>query len=266
MLRRQSKPRVTLQLGRAIGDGIERTLTPTGGILLVAFLGLQLLTQASVNTVVTGVFPDGPAGELEAALGLTLPVSATVAGGLFVVAIVLSAAYFVVLSRALTRSTAELSSFPSDLYTHRMGRATLSTFVGGLVVSLAVMVGFAFLFLPGIFLAVSFLFFAFVVGVEDRGIVGALKRSWGLSRGHRLKLAVLVFLAGVVGGVSGLVGTLFDLAGSAIVGELLVNTINSLLFVLLYGIIAAAYLQVREGGPQQVGSSGVPDSLDGIGS
>jgi hypothetical protein len=182
------------------------------------------------------------------------------------VAIVLSAAYFVVLSRALTRPIGELSSFPSDLYTRRMGRATLSTFVGGLIVGVAIMVGFAFLFLPGVFLAVSFLFFTFVVGVEDRGIVGALKRSWGLSRGHRLKLAVLVFLAGVVGGVSGIVGTIFDVAGSAIVGELIVNTVNSVLFVLLYGIIAAAYLQLQEGGPQRIGSSGASDSLDGIGS
>ena len=257
---------MTLQLGRAIGDGIKRILTPTGGILLLVFLALQLLTQASINTVVTGLFSDGPAGEIEAALGMTLPVSGTVAGGLFVGAVVLSSAYFAVLSRALTRPAGELSSFPSDLYTRRMGRATLSLFVGGLIVGPAIVIGFAFLFLPGIFLAVSFLFFTFVVGVEDRGIVGALKRSWGLARGHRLKLAVLVFLAGVVGGVSGIVGTVFDVAGSAIVGELIVNTINSILFVLLYGIIAAAYLQLQDGGPQRTGTRGVSDPLNGVGS
>jgi hypothetical protein len=147
-----------------------------------------------------------------------------------------------------------------------MGRATLSLFVGGLVVGPAIMIGFVLLFLPGVFLAVSFLFFTFVVGVEDRGIVGALKRSWGLSRGHRLKLAVLVFLAGVVGGVSGIVGTIFNVAGSAIVGELIVNTINSILFVLLYGIIAAAYLQLQDGGPQRTGTRGVSDPLDSVGS
>lgn len=256
---------MTLQLGRAIGDGIKRVLTPTGGILFAGFLVLQLLTQASVNTVVTSVFSDGPAGEIEAALGVTLPVSGTVAGGLFVAAVVLSSAYFVVLSRALTRSPGELSSFPSDLYVDRMGRATLSMFVGGLVVGLTIMVGFALLFVPGVFLAICFLFFTFAVGVEDRGIIGGLKRSWGLARGHRLKLTVLVFFAGAVGGVSGIVGTLFDLAGSAIVGELVVNTINSVLFVLLYGIIAAAYLQLQDGGPQRPGASGGPDSLDGIG-
>jgi hypothetical protein len=257
---------MTLQLGRAISDGIKRILTPTGGILLVVFLALQLLTQASINTAVVSVFSDGPAGEIEAALGLTLPVSGTVAGGLFLGAVVLSSAYFVVLSRALTRPTTELSSFPSDLYTRRMGRATLSMFVGGLVVWLVIMVGFVFLFLPGIFLAVCFLFFTFAVGVEDRGIIGALKQSWGLSRGNRLKLTALVIFAGVIGAISGIVGTVFDIAGSAIVGELIVNTINSILFVLLYGIIAAAYLQVRDDGPDRVETSGASESLNSVGS
>jgi len=259
---------MTLQLGRAISDGIKRVLTPTGGVLLVGFLTLQLLTQASINTAVISFFPAGPAGEIEAALGMTLPVSGTAAAGLFVGAVILSSAYFVILSRALTRPTEELSSFPSDLYTRRMGRATLSLFVGGLIVGPAIMIGFVLLFLPGIFLAVGFLFFTFAVGVEDRGIVSGLKQSWGLSRGNRLKLAVLVILAGVIGFISGIVGTLFDITNAAIVGELIVNALNSILFVLLYGIIAAAYLQVQtqDDSPDRVDTSGVSESLDSIGS
>ena len=257
---------MTLQLGQAISDGISRILTPTGGILFVGFLALQLLTQASINTAVISVFADGPAGEIEAALGMTLPVSGTVAGGLFAGAVVLSSAYFAVLSRALTRPTVELSSFPSDLYTRRMGRATLSMFVGGLVVWLAIMVGFVFLFVPGIFLAVCFLFFTFAVGVEDRGIVDGLKRSWELSRGDRLKLSVLVILAGGIGFISGIVGTLFDITNAAIVGELIVNTINSILFVMLYGIIAAAYLQVQGDSSDRVETSGASESLNSVGS
>mgnify|MGYP000336127189 FL=1 len=257
---------MTFQLGQAISDGIKRILTPTGGILLVVFFAIQLLTQASINTAVISFFPAGPAGEIEAALGMTLPVSGTVAAGLFVGAVVLSSAYFVVLSRALTRPTAELSSFPSDLYTRRMGRATLSLFVGGLIVGPAIIIGFVMLFIPGIFFAVSFLFFTFAVGVEDRGIVDGLKRSWGLSRGNRLKLSVLVILAGVIGFISGIVGTLFDITNAAIVGELIVNTINSILFVLLYGIIAAAYLQLQGDTPERVDTNGVSESLDSIGS
>lgn len=257
---------MALQLGQMISDGIKRVVTPTGGILLVAFIALQLLTQASINTAIISFFPPGPAGEIEAALGLTLPVSGTVAGGLFVAALVLTSAYFVVLSRALTRPMAALSSFPSDLYTRRIGRATLSMIVGGLVIGVTVVLGSVFFILPGIFFAVCFLFFVFAVGVEDRGLISALKRSWGLSRGNRLKLALLVVFAGVTGFIGGLIGTIFDLAGSAIVGELIVNTFNSVLFVLLYGLMAAAYLQVQDDTPERVDRGGVSDSLNSIGS
>jgi len=254
---------MALQLGRAITDGIKRILTPTGAILLVAFLALQLLTQASINTAVISVFPPGPAGEIEAALGLTLPVSGTVAGALFAGSVVLSGAYFVVLSRALTRPAGALSTFPGDLFTRRMGRATLSMLVGGIVVSIAIMIGMALLVLPGIFLAASFVFFIFAVGVEDRGLVSALKRSWALARGNRIRLVVLVILAGAIGFVGSIVGTLFDIASAAIVGELLVNALNSVLFVFLYGIVAAAYLQVAADSPG-VGKRGATDSLGSI--
>jgi hypothetical protein len=45
-----------------------------------------------------------------------------------------------------------------------------------------------------------------------------------------------------------------------------VNMINSILFVLLYGIIAAAYLQLQGDNPERVDTSGGSESLDSIGS
>ena len=108
--------------------------------------------------------------------------------------------------------------------------------------------------------------FTFAVGVEDRGIIGALKQSRGLSRENRLKLTALVIFAGVIGATSGIVGTIFDIAGAAIVGELIVNTINSILFIMLYGIIAAAYLQVQDDDSDRVDTSGAPESLNSVGS
>lgn len=254
---------MSLQLGRAIGDGARRIVTPTGGALFVAFLALQLLTQASINTAVLRFAPEDPTGELAAAFGMTLPVSGAVAAGLFLGAIVLTSVYFVVLSRALTRPSGELSRLPSALYTRRMGRATLSLLVGGVVVTVAVMIGFVLLVLPGVFLAACFVFFSFAVGVEDRGVLGGLRRSWGLSRGNRLKLVVLVIAAGVFGGVIGVVGTAFDLAASPLVGEVLVTALNSVFFVLLYGVLAAAYLQTRGDDPKD--GDGVSESLETIG-
>ncbi|QHS17675.1 hypothetical protein GWK26_11265 [haloarchaeon 3A1-DGR] len=247
---------MALQLGRTFSDGIRRVVTRTGALLLAMLLAVQFLVQTAINTVVIGLLPPEAAAALEGMLGLTLPVSAGVAGALLVVGIVAGAASLVVLSRALTRPIAELSTVPSRLFTRRPGRATLSMLVGGVLIAIAVTIGTAFLFVPGIFLSVCFMFFVFAVGVEDRGIVGGLKRSWGLSRGNRLKLAVFVVVAAVIGGLLGIVGSVLDLANAPVLAEVVTNTLGSVLFLLLYGAIAEAYLQVREDGPGGSGRAG----------
>jgi len=236
---------MAFQLTQAFGDGIRRVLTRTGGILFGTLLLIQFLVQASVNTAVSGLIPPEASGQV-GGLGLTLPVSGSVGTVLFFAGFVLTSAYFVALARALTRPVEELSAFPAELYRRRLGRATLSMIVGGIVVGVAVTFGLVFFLLPGIFLATCFLCFIFAVGVEDRGTVGALRRSWDLSRGNRLKLSVIVVFAGIIGGVIGIVAPLFDLAGVPVVGEVVTTFVSTVLFVLLYGIMAASYLQLRE--------------------
>lgn len=251
---------MALQLSRMFSGGIRRVFTRTGGILFVGLLATQLLIQTSINTAVLSVFPPEAASDVENMVGLTLPVSGTVAGGLFAVAFVLSGGYFVVLSRALARPIEELSTFPSTLYMRRIGRATLSILVGGVIVGISVMVGFMLLFVPGVFLAICFMFFIFAVGVEDRDIISGLRRSWDLSRGHRIPLAVIVILAGIAGGIIGAVGAIVELAGSPIAAELASNTIGSVLFLFLYGLMAEAYLQVRDEEANGFNRSGTMDS------
>jgi hypothetical protein len=241
---------MALRLTSAVIDGIGRVLTRTGGVLFGLLLLQQLLLVTSLNTVLEAQAPVAAAD----VVGLTLPVPATVAGALFLGSVVFSAVYFVVLARALARPRPQLSSFPADLYTRRMGRATLSMLVGGLVVAIAVTVGFVLLFLPGLFLAACFLFFIFAIGVEDRGVTGALKRSWTLSKGHRLRLAVVVFATGLGGLVIGVVPTLFQLAGAPALGDVATVLLNGTIFVFVYGVMAAVYLQVRQGD----GSTGGP--------
>lgn len=253
---------MSLQLSTMFSDGIRRVGTRTGGILLVLLLGIQFLVQSSINTVVLGLFPPEAASELEGMLGLTLPVSTSVAGALFLGGFVCSAVYFVVLSRAFTRPRHELSTFPSKLYTTRMGRATLSMIGGGVVVGISVMVGTILFFLPGLFLSVCFLFFIFVVGVEDRRAFAALKRSWGLSKGNRWELAVIVVLTAGIGMAIGVAGSIFDMANAPVLGEVVVNTLSSVLFVFIYGLMAAAYMQVRDDGSDDMGGSVTIDRND----
>ena len=254
---------MSLRLGRAFADGIRRVLTRTGGTLLVSLLVLQLLIQTSVNTAILGVFPPEATAQLDGPLGLTLPIPAAAAAALLVVALLLNGAFFVALARGLTRPIDELGSFPESLYTRRIGRATLSLVGGGLVVGITVPIGFGLLIIPGIFLAVCFLFVPFEIGVGDERAGAALKRSWGRSRGNRLRLTVLVVLAGVIGGVIGVVGAVFDVARAAVVGDVLTNLLSTVLFVGLYGIIADAYVQLRDDGTDGIDGSGTAAPVDG---
>lgn len=242
---------MTLRLTDAAADGFRRVLTRTGGVLLALLLATQLVVTVSANSLLSGVVPPGATSTV----GLTLPVGDTVAGVLLLGAFVFTSVYFVLVSRALVRPHSQLSSFPSELYTRRIGRATLSTFLGGVVVFLAVVIGFAFLILPGLFLAASFLFFIFAVGVEDRGVLGGLGRSWDLSRGNRLRLVALAAVIGLGGAVVGAVPALLQQAGAPVAGDLVSVALNGTLFTFVYGVMAAAYLQVAEDSPGNRGGS-----------
>jgi hypothetical protein len=85
----------------------------------------EALLITSLNTVVTAADP-AAMGDV---IGLTLPVSGTVAGVLLAGTLVLNAVYFVVLSWAFARPKSQLSSFPADLVTRRIGRASLTMLV-----------------------------------------------------------------------------------------------------------------------------------------
>lgn len=247
---------MALQLTSVVTDGGRRALTRTGGILFVCLLVTQLLLVTSLNTLIAATAP----AEISPQIGLTLPVSQTVAGGLLLGTYLVTIVYFVVAARALARPLTELSTFPSELYTRRMGRATLSMLLGSVLIAIAVLVGFAFLIVPGLVLAACFLCFIFTIGVEDRGAIAGLTRSWTLSRGHRLRLVALVVLVGIAGALVGVIPTLFDAAGAQLVADLLTILTNSLVFVPVYGMMAAAYLQLSSGTNTDDQSGELPSS------
>lgn len=238
---------MALQLSHAVSDGIRRTLTRTGGILFVGLLVIQFGVQTAVNSAVLGYLPPEATAQFSRNAGLVLPISGSAGLALFGVLILLSSAYFVILSRTFVQPLSEMSTFPA-MATQRLGRATAIALVGGLIVSITVMIGFVLLFFPGLFFAASFLFFIFAVAVEDRGIISSLKRSWGLARGSRLKLGVLVVVSALFGGVIGAVAPLLDLAGVPVAADIVSIILTTVCFLPYYAIIASAYCQLRDDG------------------
>lgn len=233
---------MSVQLTRAFYDGIRRVVSTTG-VVLFALLALYMVVfLASLNTLLA----DGLPSEASAQIGLTLPVSGTVASILVVASLLFTPMYYIAAARALTRRRSALGSFPSRLFTRRLIRATVWMILAGVVVMIAVTIGLVLFIIPGIFLSACFLFVIFGIAVEDRGPIGALRRSWGLARGNRLRLMGFVFVVGVIGAIVGAAGAILELADQPVLADVVTVLVNAVLFVPVYGIMAAMYLQVAD--------------------
>jgi len=235
---------MSLQLSTAFTDGLRRVVTKTGGIVFGLYLVFQTVNTVLINTTSAAILPAEAAGEF----GLTVPLPAAVAGGLLLGSYLVLAILFVVIARAFARPLQELSTFPSDLYSRRIGRATLSMIGASIIVFISVTVGFLFLIVPGVFLSLCFLLYWYAVAVEDRGAIESLRRSWDLSRGNRLKLLFVFGVLAALGVVSGIIGSVAELAGVPAVGDIVAITVGSLMGLVYQGILASTYLQLVDGG------------------
>ena len=237
---------MTLQVADAIGDGARRTFTYSGGILMLLMFGYQLLFAGATNTITASFLPAAARGAADP--GFTLPISVGAAAALAVAGLVAGSVLFVVSVRALTRPQSELGTLPFELFTRRIGRATLSALGANLLVGIAVVVGFVFLVVPGVFLALSFLFVVVAIGVEDERAVDAMRRSWALASGDRWPLLGILVVVTVITSVgSGLGGALSIVSPAA--GQVASIALSSVLTVVGYGILADAYLQLGEEKP-----------------
>ena len=244
---------MALHLSHAVSDGIRRTVSRTGGILFLGFLAIQFGLQISANSGVLALLPPEAAEQFSQNAGLMLPIPGSAGLALFVVLMIVSSTYLIILSRTFAQPQSEMSRFPATA-TRRLGRTTVFALVGGLIVTVSILLGTVLLVLPGLFLAASFLFFMFAVAVEDRGIISSLKRSWGLARGSRLKLGILVIVSGLFGGVIGAISPLLTRAGLSVAADIVTVGLTTTFFVPYYAIIASAYLQLRDehGAPNQL--------------
>jgi hypothetical protein len=234
---------MALRLGQAVGRGARRALSISGIVALVLTIGYQIVFVGSLNTLVVDQLPPSvQPGDVT--IGFTLPLSTDVAAALGVLALLLGVGVFLVTARLLSRDLSALATLPGGLFTRRIAPAFLSALVVSVVLAVAIPLGFALLFVPGLFLTVSLQFALFAVAVEDSGPIDALRRSWALASGNRWRLLALVVLFGVLGGIGGLVGSLFSFVSPS-VGQLASLTVNSVLVVLMYGILADAFVQLR---------------------
>jgi hypothetical protein len=220
-----------------------RMATRGGAILIGAYVLFQLLTQVAVQSLFSaflgGRLPSEMAGQVYP-LAVDLPVA--VSGAVSLLLVLAGTAFGVVGMRAFYRDT---SSFPTAGHTRRLGYAVVVALVVSIVVSVAVTIGFVFVLVPGIFLAVSLVFAVPLVAIEDAGVVEALKGSWSLARGNRIRL----FLLGVVVFVLGLlVSVPFTVLSfvSPVASDVGSAVVTGVLGVFTLALLVGAYSQLTD--------------------
>lgn len=236
---------MALHLGRTLSRGLRRSGSVSGLVVLVLTLVYQFVFITAVNTVVaTQLPPELPRREVGLS-SLRLPIATEVALALAVGSLLVGFGVFLAAARLLSREPSTLSTVSSAAITRRFGRAFLSTVAVSLVLGVVIPLGFLLFVVPGLFLAVSFQFAVFAIAVEDTGPLAALRRSWALASGNRWRLLALVVIFAVGGAVSGSVGSVVSLV-DPLAGDVFSIVFNSVFVVLMYGILAEAFVQLRE--------------------
>lgn len=250
---------MSLRIGDAISDGVRRAFTYSGGVLMVLMFTYVLALTGAMNTIFREYLPEEAEGSGE--LALAFPIPGAAAAVLLLVALVFGFVVSIAMTRILTRDHAELSSVPPELFTRRIGRAVVSMLGASFIIQLAVTVGLVLLVVPGVFLAVSFLFAIYAIGVEDVRAIDSLSRSWELASGNRwglFALAVIVFVAAMIVNMLSIVFSFVD----PLLGQVANLAIMSVVVIVGNGIFADAYVQLREA---DTGGSGGTESPDAPG-
>lgn len=227
---------MSLQLRTAIQQGLRRTVTRNGLLLFAAFLLASAVQSGFVQLVTAAYLPVSPsvppATDVATPAGSQVPeliaapagLLAALTGGLLTIPIRIVA--------IRTMVSDETQRIPEEYVFHRLGWATVYTFLSSWVVAFAVvltlfaglvvaflgavgvgalaggvttppqsLLGRVFLgailvvlFLPSVFVGVGLLFTGQEIAVRDKGVVGAIIGSWRLVRGVRVRLTLLALV------------------------------------------------------------------------
>lgn len=240
---------MTFDVAGALEEGLRRTVARNGlvvaALLFVLGAANELVGLGLARWYLAGTWwPPTP--------GSVPPAGAPVWGPLAgLLSLALSVASLVVAIAAVrTFATDETETVRREHFTRRMVAAWLNAFVGIIVFSVVLALGFALLLFPGLYLLAALGFWFVLVAVEDRNFVEGFRSSWELTTSRRLRvflLLVAVFLiAAVVGAVFGVGETIGGVAGLLVVqvGVALTGTFT-------LATITRAYLDLRDAAAEE---------------
>lgn len=251
---------MAFEVRTVLGEGLTRTFSRGGLILLVAAYLINIVSQVGLSSLVLDTwielwddlveqFPefqdmvDDPQDLLPLALDIPDALAlAIVAGGIVVLMVVIGAGL-----RAFHAS--ETAEIPLETAIDNIAWVGVNLLIGLIIFSILWMVGLVLFIIPGILVWVTLIYFLPAVAIEGRSFIGAMTRSWRLTRGSWLSI-FLLFLAYffIVVGVNiafGLVNS-FVYILSPLLGQLMELLVMSLLLVYLLAILAVSYTEMTE--------------------
>jgi len=260
---------MSLDIGKALRDGVGRTTARNGLVLAAVFVAFRLVNAVvnqSLGRVWAGEVLDDLAAnppslegteltraEFQQALAdireavrestqLAYLDSLSVAEliGIAVVLAVVAEAIRIVAVRVFV--SPETESLPAALMTRNLLPAVVNGIVGRIVAAILIGVGLVFLVVPGVFLFIAFLFLRQEIAVEDENFIRALSESWTLTSGHRLELFALVVALVVISLVASLVA---GFLGSSVVATVVNTAVGALVLTYSVAVVSRAYDQLR---------------------
>ena len=250
---------MSLDIGEAIENGLERALNRNSAILMGLFFVVSLISQVFGDTSMRSFLEQGnltpffqelveqfSIAELTP-LAMDLPQGVVTAGGM--ITALLSLIITVGTVRAFL-SDGELD-IEASYFTDNILWVLANVVAGAVVFGLTLTAGFVALIIPGIFLFVSLFFWSFYVIDQDLNFFEALKSAWRDTKGNRLMTLALLFIVFIGNAVlTTVVGGLLSVVGSTIGGLALGSVLglvpSAIGMVLTWAIFTEGYRQISE--------------------
>ena len=240
---------MTFSVTDAITTGLDRTLKRNSLLLGSVFFVLAALNGLVTPAIVEPFVPEEAAG--------TPPLDISPLIAVLIYVLVLLAMSVVTVAALRTFVSEETETIPAAYYTENVAFAVLNLLVGGIAFAILVSLGFVALVVPGFFLLVTLYFWSVFVAVENDNFVTAFKRSWGLTKGNRVRL----FFLGVAVVLLAIAITVpFSLPAGLVggaVGALVTGFSTAIISIFGLATAAAAFVQLRDLEDEETGG---PDS------
>lgn len=239
---------MSLHIRSSLTGGLSRVLTRTGLLLAVAYVLVGAVWQVLFYSAVGAwIQQSGAPEDISAFPMIELPLVVS-AGGALISLLLLQ--YLTILTiRTFVNGSSR--TIPAEYYTRNIASVIVNTVIGSLVFGLIILIGSVLFVIPGLIAYVAFIFMLFYVAVDDQNFIAAFRSSWRTTRGHWLRLFLLLVIVFVV--VSVIPGVLSVITRFAVgatagpgLGTLVSGTLTLPFSLLVLGILAEAFTQLRD--------------------